>query len=207
MRLSKAKKIALIYSLIICSFAQAQLTEKKIHLTAKYSFGSIDSAIYQNISAGFEWHVHKYIGINYNFELMFRNDNYRHIHTPMGLIGGPIIILASAVNSFGFYANGNGSGIWIGLLILALPDGISGHIPVGYKWDLSPYANILGIDFVKNRNNNDSWIKYACSFGTRVNYSHNENLTFCTFLETRKTAGYPWGVGGGVGIGYAFGER
>lgn len=200
------KSIAILF-LFVSFTSEAQLTEHKYHLTGKFSLGSIDRATYQNYSLGFEWHLHKNIGINYNLDLLYRNDNFRHIHTPMGLIGGPIIVLASVFNSFGYYSLGGGSGsLWMALLIFALPDGISGHFSFRYKWDISPYANVLGIDFVKNRTNGDNWIKYACSFGSRINYSMNDHLTFTGFLETRKTAGYPFGIGGGVGIGYAFGD-
>lgn len=192
-------------------FVNCQLTEKKFHLTAHYSLGGFDNIMYNEVGLGIEWHVHKNIGLNYNLHYLARNDDYRHIHAPMGAAGGPIVMYASIMNWFdadNFQETGLGRiGIIVGFLMIALPDGISGHIPISYKWDLSPYANVLGIDFVKNKLNSDTWIKYACSFGSKVNYSFNETLTFNAYLETRKTAGYSFGFGAGLGAGITFGSR
>lgn len=150
----------------------------------------------------------KYIGLNYNLDLMYRNDQYRHIHAPMGLSGGPILIYSSVVRWLNDDQVGenNSLGFFLGLLMLALPDGVSGHFSPSYKWDISPYANVLGLDFIKNRENGQTSVKYACSFGARVHYSVLDHLTVSGFLETRKAAGHPWGIGGGFGIGYAFGD-
>jgi hypothetical protein len=191
----------------IVSAGTAQLTERKFHVYGRYSAGGMDTAVYNHVGIGFEWHVHKNIGLIYNVDLQLRNDDFRHIHAPMGLAGGPLLIYASAArwwNDDEINDDSDGLGFLIGFLILALPDGISGHFSPGYKWDISPYANGLGIDFIKNRENGETWIKYACSFGTRVHYSVIDNMTISGFLETRKAAGQPWGFGGGIGFGYAF---
>jgi hypothetical protein len=188
----------------------SQLTEKKFHLRGQYSLGGFDGLIFNEVGLDLEWHLHKNIGINYNVKYLSRNDNFRQIHAPMGLAGGPIVMYASLMgwgDADDFQGASIGkAGIALGLIMMALPDGVSGHIPLGYKWDLSPYANVLGIDFVKNKTNGDTWIKYACSFGSRVHYSFNDLITFSAFLETRKTAGYSFGFGGGLGAGIAFGS-
>lgn len=200
-----------LYFLILIinqNFSYAQLSEKPFHIEAKYLAGNIDTSIYNGGSLGFEWRFHKYIGVNYNFDLLYKSNQYRHIHTPMGVVGGPILIAAGFSNLFSVNtANSSGFGIAAGIFLLALPDGVSFHLPLAYKWDLSVNANVLGIDFVKDRNSSASWIKYACSFGAKGIYSLNEYFTASIFLESRKTAGYNWGIGGGAGIGVAFGDR
>lgn len=200
-------KILLVPLFIFAGFfVQAQsIGESKFHLYGKYSFGGIDTAFYHNYSLTGEWLVHKNIGLNYNVDLILRNDEVHHIHTTMGLLGGPFLILSS----WGSNADSS-SGSFVpilGILLLALPDGVSFHIPIRYRWDLSPYANVLGLDFVKNRAIDEFYIKYACSFGIRTNYIYRERFTLNGFVETRKTAGMKWGFGLGLGAGILFGTR
>ena len=73
-----------------------------------------------------------------------------------------------------------------GVLLTICPDGLSYHFPIGYYWDVAPYTNILGIDWVFNRKENYSKLKYAVSLGTKVCYSFSNNMTVNVFLETRK---------------------
>lgn len=198
-------KKVVFFLLFMTSFQSVgQLNEKFINLTAKYSAGKIDTAIYNNFSFTGEIILHKYVGVNYNFDYLLRNDNVRHIHSSMGLLGGPILIGAGFSNLFDGDSTTRGTMILVGIVILALPDGVSFHIPAGYKVDVSPYANVLGLDFVKNRATNQTYLKYAASFGVKTTYLFNEKFTLAGFVETRKTAGMLWGIGGGIGIGIAF---
>lgn len=203
-------KKPLLFILLLFSFvANAQLTQSQFLFSGKYSLGKIDTALYNNYSLNFEIIVHDNIGLNYNFDLCMRNDKVHQVHTPMGLIGGPFLILASLASGSDdedSTSSFNGMGV-IGFLLLVLPDGVSFHIPAAYRWDISPYANVLGIDFVKNRSTKENWVKYACSFGTKVNYVLNDKFVFSGFMEVRKTAGIPLGFGGGFGVGITFGER
>jgi len=126
----------------------------------------------------------------------------------MGVVGGPILIADGFANLFSVNStNSSGFGIVVGIFLLALPDGVTFHIPLAYKWDLGVNANVLGIDFVKDRYSSSSWIKYACSFGAKGTYSIKDYMTASIFIETRKTAGYEWGIGGGAGLGFCFGDR
>lgn len=201
------KNLLYLFITVLSLTSNAQLTQKKVNLQAKYSMGLIDTAQYHNFSITTEFIVHDYIGLNYNFDLMFRNDNIRQLHTPMGVIGGPLLMGIGLTKIVDGDSNTMGGLVLVGLLILALPDGVSFHIPTAYRWDISPYANLLGIDFVKNRTTDEKFIKYACSFGAKATYVMKDQFTFSTFVETRKTAGMSWGIGGGFGIGILFGER
>lgn len=125
------------FFLIIFSFNRAfcqMLTENKFHLQSKYSYGIVEGIVenaqYNNFSLCGEFIVSDHIGLNYNFDWMQRNDNIRLIHTPMGLIGGPLLMLLSISNKSGNTTNSGNVGILLGILILALPDGVSYHIPV-----------------------------------------------------------------------------
>jgi hypothetical protein len=198
------KNLLLVAFLCFGSYSNAQLTESKFHLEAKYSLGGIDTAFYNNYGANFEWFVHRNIGINYSLDYLNRNDNYRSIHTPMGLLAAPISLLVVASSPFSF---NSGNTLWFLLLMLAIPDGISLHIPYRYKWDFSPYANVLGLDFVKNSSNDQSWIKYGCSFGIKATYMLNDRFTAASFIETRHSNGFGWGFGGGASLGFVFKQR
>ncbi|MES2556743.1 MAG: hypothetical protein V4604_11365 [Bacteroidota bacterium] len=191
----------------------AQLTEGDGHVFAKYSYGIVDSARYHNYSVSGEYFLNPYIGLNYNFDLMFRNDNIRQFHSSVGALVGPPLILIGIISAA---SNSNDTddsqfnlgalGAILGVLILVAPDGVSFHIPVSYKWDISPYANVLGIDFVRNKNTNHNNFKYAMSFGCKTTYLTYSDFTLNAFVETRKVAGMGWSFGGGFGIGYAIGS-
>jgi hypothetical protein len=184
------------------------------HIFAKYSYGIVDSANYHNYSISGEYFVNPYIGLNYNFDLMFRSDGLRQFHTSIGALAGPPLILIGIVSAasnddddLNSSFNLGPLGIALGILILAAPDGVSFHIPLSYKWDLSPYVNVLGLDYVRNRNTGDHKFKYAMSFGVKGSYLVVDRFTFSTFVETRKVAGMGWSLGGGFGLGIALGER
>ncbi|ASS50671.1 MAG: hypothetical protein A3D31_14000 [Candidatus Fluviicola riflensis] len=195
--------------------AQAQLTYGDGHVFVKYSYGIVDSARYHNYSVSGEYFVNDFIGLNYNFDLMFRNDNIRQFHSSVGALAGPPLILIGVITAV---SNNNDDdmddsqfnlgalGSVLGILILVAPDGVSFHIPVSYKWDISPYANLLGIDFVRNKNTNHNNFKYAMSFGCKTTYLTYSDFTLNAFLETRKVAGMGWSFGGGFGLGYAIGQ-
>jgi hypothetical protein len=200
------------HTLLFLTFALAlgangQLTNRQFNLYGKYSYGFNSATTYNNYGLTGELIVHRHFGLNYNFDFVDRSDDYRQIHTPMGIVGGPLIIAAGLANLFDGDSTSSGGLALVGIVLFFLPEGVSFHQNIGYRWDISPYANILGIDFIKNRATDESWIKYACSFGIRGTYVLKNRITFSPFVETRKTAGVPWGFGAGFGIGVLFGER
>jgi len=185
----------------------AQLSVNRFNINAKFSMGKIDEAAYICPGLFAEWFIHDKIGLNYNFDLLRRNDYFNQTRTPMGLIGGPILIAAGLANSLdGDTTNSSGAGLF-GFLLLALPDGVSIHQALGYRGDLSPYANVLGIDFIKNRLTGDRRIKYSCTFGIKGSFIVRDHLVLSAFVEGRKTASIPIGFGGGLSVGYAFNKR
>ncbi len=176
---------------------------------SKISGGKVDTALYSNFSIGCEYLVKPYLGLNYNFDFMFRNDKIFQLHSPLGPIAAPIMFIAQLTN-FNIFNNGNNNvkaKLGIVLLALLIPDGVSFHIPYRFKYDFSPYANILGFDYIKNKNLNEKHIRYAASFGFKTSYCFSNNLTALAFIETRKVSTMGWSFGGGFGIGYTFSPK
>jgi hypothetical protein len=202
------KKLVLFALFLFPFIGFSQLTGNRFNVNAKFSVGQIDTAFFINPALTAEIIIHNRFGLNYNLDILRRNDNVNQTRVPMGLIGGPIVMLVGAINSAdGDTTNGSGFGVVLGLLMLALPDGVSFHQPLGYRGDISPYVNVLGIDFIRNKFTDDRSIKYSCSFGVKGSYLLKDHFLFSAFVEGRKTAGIPLGFGGGVGVGYAFKKR
>lgn len=209
------KKLLFLF-ILVQSNVFAQYSENAGHVWAKYSYGKVDSANYNNFSVGGEWMVKKWLGLNYNFDLVFRNDNIFQAHSSAGLIVGPPLIglgiiswlAAGDDNGDGNKdANLGGLGIIGGILLIVLPEGVSFHVPINYNLDFAPYVNIFGVDWMKNKNTDNNYFRYAATFGTKLTYWRPSNYTFSTFFETRKTAGMGWAFGGGLGLGYTIGGK
>jgi hypothetical protein len=201
------KKLLLLFALGISLSSQAQLADKKFNVFGRASFGTYDTSSYTNFGLTAEWLVHRKVGLLYNFDLTYRSDNYRHVHAPMGLVGGPILFVAGLANLFDGDTTSTAGLSLVGIVMLAMPDGVSFHQAIGYRWDISPYANLLGLDFIKDRTYGYRSLKYACSFGIRGTYVLKDQFTFSPYIETRKTASVPLGFGAGIGVGIVFGER
>jgi hypothetical protein len=207
------KKIFLTLILLhIVLVSKSQVTNYRWHTYGKFSAGMIDSSGYINGGLSAELMVFKRLCFNYNLEFQHRTDKYNHLHGSIGSVGGPVIfglgLAAGLANSAdGDTSNNNGIGVkgmLLGLLVMVLPDGFSYHMPIGYKWNFSPYANILGFDWIRNREKGYSEFKYSCSFGVRGTYLINDRMTAIGFIETRKAAPTGWGIGAGIGLGYLF---
>lgn len=206
------KKTLILFILIQLS-AKAQFSEESFHIWTKYSIGKIDSTTYNNSSIGFEFLLGNRLGLNYNFDFMFRKDRIQQLHSSAGLIGGPALIGLGILSWTGAKdEDGDGEkdsnlgaiGVIGGLLVLVLPEGVSYHIPIKTNWDIAPYANVLGIDWVNNRNTNLKYLRYAATFGTKFTYWNSKRYTISGFFETRKIAGMNWSLGGGLGVGMTF---
>jgi hypothetical protein len=189
-------RILFLALFITAHSAFAQLSEKKWLISGVYHTGAVDSTAYWGLGARSEWRVHERLSLNYNLERIVRRDNI----SPLIIFG----LISSADNQF---FNLGGWGTALGILALVAPDGVSFHIPYRFKWEFSPYANVLGVDFMRNRNTDKFYIRYGASFGVKTSYWMENNWTLQGFLETRKVAGVNWSVGGGVGVGYSFGTR
>jgi hypothetical protein len=210
--------IGLLFSFLLISFvSKAQLTQKNGYIGIKTSYGFVDTSFYTNYGLTGEFILKNRFGLVYNLEYQKRTDNFKHIHASVGSLAGPPLILIGLISGLANSTNDGTSsgsvfglgylGTLIGLLITVLPDGLSYHIPFGYNGDIAPYANVLGIDYIWNKNVGYSQWKYSCSFGVKGTYWHQSNWMLQGFLETRKVASTGWGFGAGLGAAYSIGDN
>jgi hypothetical protein len=210
--------IGLLFSFLLISFvSKAQLTQKNGYIGIKTSYGFVDTSFYTNYGLTGEFILKNRFGLVYNLEYQKRTDNFKHIHASVGSLAGPPLILIGLISGLANSTNDGTSsgsvfglgylGTLIGLLITVLPDGVSYHIPFGYNGDIAPYANVLGIDYIWNKNVGYSQWKYSCSFGVKGTYWHQSNWMLQGFLETRKVASTGWAFGAGLGAAYSIGDN
>ncbi len=201
------RSILLVLLLILQIGSSAQFRSDDTQFSAKYGFGRVGQARYSNYSLCAELFLGDHFSANYNFDLSYSTDGIRNLHTPLGLIAGPPLIALGMITSRNETENspfylGKG-GILLGFILLVAPDGFGIHIPIRNHVDISPYANILGLDFIRDRNNGDHWIKYSCSFGGKISVLQ-DNFSAFVFAEARKPAKFEWMRGIGFGVGYYF---
>ncbi len=203
------KKLSLLLILVlICSIAKSQLLDHKFHVYARYSMGTVQTVGYSNYSLDGEILLKKNFGLNYNFDYQIRKDSINQFHTSMGILGAPVLFGIGISNAVDSDTTSSGAfGILGGLILLVLPDGLSYHYSPAYRWDISPYANILGLDFIKDKKTSDFYLKYACSFGVKSTYLFNDLITATAFIETRQAARFGWGFGVGIGLGVVLGRH
>ena len=193
--------------ILFTHLVSAQLMDHKFHLYGRYGMGGVQNTSYTIGSLNGEILLKKF-GLNYNFDYQMRKDSINQFHTSMGILGAPVLFGIGLSNAVDSDSTSSGAfGILGGLLLLVLPDGMSYHYSPAYKWDISPYANILGLDFIKDKKSDEFFLKYACSFGVKSTYTLNDLLTFTAFAETRQAARFGWGFGGGLGIGLLLGKK
>lgn len=202
------KNTIIILLFLGCTSAWGQLTQKSFRVEASGMFGTYGNSSYYGGSVSACWLISDRVGLRYNFDVLQLNNQTRHVHTPMGLVGGPLLMAGGFSRAFDGDSTTRGTfGIVSGLLLLILPEGLSYHQAIGSHFEVSPYANLLGIDFIRNTSDKTSRVKYACSFGVQLTALTFSNLTVHGFVETRKTASVPWGFGGGIGIGWVVSRK
>lgn len=203
--LKKMRNFLTIIFLFSITFSFAQFQSDDTHIMGKFSYGTSGAARYNSYGLQMDLFLEDFVSVNYNFDLTYGTDNKRYFHTPLGLIGGPPLIIFGLLSSdsTNAFSLGKGGAV-LGLLLLILPDGAALHIPIRDKVDISPYANVLGLDFIKDRNTNEKWIKYSLSLGARFTYLHKSGVTLSLYGEYRKPARFPWMKGIGLSVGYRF---
>jgi hypothetical protein len=203
------KRMRKIFFVLCCFFSlatNAQFQSGDTHITGKFSYGTWGTERYNLYAIQGDLFLNDYFSVNYNFDLTYTTNKHRYFHTPLGLIGGPPLIfigLLSPDDSTSSFNFGKGGAV-LGLLLLILPDGAAAHIPIGSNVDISPYANFLGLDFIKNKNTNESWIKYSAAFGLQVTFLHKSDFTMSLYGEVRKAVKFDWMKGIGFSVGYHF---
>ena len=200
--------LATLTFILFTQIVSAQLMDHKFHLYGRYGFGGVQNTSFSIVSLNAEILLKKNVGLNYNFDYQMRKDSINQFHTSMGILGAPVLFGIGLSNAVDGDSTSSGAfGILGGLILLVLPDGVSYHYSPAYKWDLSPYANILGLDFIKDKKTDEFYLKYACSFGVKSTYIISDLITVTGFVETRQAARFGWGFGGGLGLGVLLGKK
>jgi uncharacterized protein (TIGR02145 family) len=159
------------------------------------SVGLIDGERYNNFSLNSEYFTGNRFSILHSLDYQTKSNGEKSVH-----IWGsfPFLLLSIIEPTWGV----------LGLV----PDGVSYHIPVSSNLDISPYANVLGFDYVWNENQKYLDIQYATSFGLKTSYWTNFNLLVQAFFETKKNYSFEnagwnkWGFEGGLGLAYNIGR-
>jgi hypothetical protein len=180
----------------------AQMEASKWQHYPKISMGLTGNTSYINYGWTSEYQFRPKWTLNWNLEVQARMDSIVQLHGSMGLIGGPAFMGWAINNSW--TPKGIGTSILIGLMIMAIPDGISYHIPVGYRWDISPYVNVLGFDYVPADSDvGKNYLLYSASAGVRCSYWFADRFFAKAFVETRKAGYLEFNYGLGVALGWS----
>ena len=193
----------IIFCALVSIKSHAQFDHAKWEFYGKYSYGFVDNTTYSYVGFNMEHQFRPNWTLNWNLEFLNRKDSIFQVHGSMGLIGGPAF-MGWAINHSSFGNGEIGGSILLGIMIMAAPDGISYHIPISYRWDLSPYANILGFDWVQYNNSEGlKYLMYSASAGVRCTYWFMDRFFAKAFIETRKAGPLGWNVGGGLALGWS----
>lgn len=160
------------------------------------------------------------ISLDYNFGWTNREDGMHQIHIPVGLVyGAPIfakgvfdLALCSLQQDDSTQTSVSDSadcrvcdmgaaGIVVGGLMMVIPDGISLHLRPAEWLDISPYANLVGMDFTRDETTGEKDLVYTASVGSSITLNIG---------KARISGKYEWRkhkeIGGasmyGVGIGF-----
>jgi hypothetical protein len=184
----------------LAQYLPTTATHKPLNVNMEYAKGMWDDELFNQYSLNLGVRVHDYVGLTWNFDLIMREDGTAQWHFP----GGPVVgtFVALSVLSVGdIYGAGE-------LFLLALlPDGVTFHIPLNGSWEISPYANVLGFDYIPASRENPDQLLYSGAFGTKVIHYADNRYTSFVFVETRKMEHGEWSYGAGVGLGYLFGSE
>lgn len=203
------RNLILIFIIFLTFTSKAQLSEYKGYVGLNTSFGQVDKAQYYTIGFKGEWTFKSRFGLLYNFEFVKRNDQIWNLHSSVGSVGGPLIALVGILadgytNNFGFNTNLGRAGIVAGVVMFIMPEGVTYHIPIGYNWDVAPYVNVLGLDYVRDQVLDQGRLKWSGSAGLKTSYWTTSGFSANVYFEARKVASYGINIGAGVGIGYSF---
>jgi hypothetical protein len=199
------------FLILVCLFpsfiSKSQISAHPFHLALKSGIGlNSNKENFKMIGVQGEYIFQSRIGLLYNIEYLQDELGTHKIHTSAGMLGSPLLFITSLVLLNNTNWQFGSLGITGSILMLACPDGVNYHIPIGYRWDIAPYVNLLGVEWIKNPAWNSGILKWATSYGIKGTFSNAYNFTFSAFIEARQVAGLPWGFNSGIGIGYSLGD-
>ena len=163
-----------------------------LYVGFSYSFGLMGDVPYNKYNFSPELRIHPNIGLNWNFGWLKNSNDLFIFHSP-----GSSLLLWS---KYGDGAQVNEGGALVLLILTVIPDGVTGHFAVNNNLVLSPYANFLGVDWVRDWYWPKSLTLYNMSYGLKTSYKIRDNFALSFIMETRKTEYYSWNYNLGVGF-------
>jgi hypothetical protein len=158
-------------------------------LAADASVGKIGRDNYYNLSLNSEYFTHRRFSILHSLDYQVKSNGEESVHLWASL---PLAVFSIIEPTWGI----------MGLI----PDGISYHIPISSRFDIAPYANVLGVDYVWNDNQSYLDLQYAMSYGLKVSFWASDYWLLQGFFESKKNYSFEyldwndWGFEGGIGV-------
>jgi hypothetical protein len=153
-----------------------------------------------------EFHLNARWSLLYNYNLGGLDSSKLYVHAPMSLFAvGPVTRFLSQ-NSFTF-SDFLGA-LAVGALTALIPEGVAYHYPLAYRYDLSAYANPLGLSLVfTDFYMLDKGVRYHTNLGCKLTYYSRFGVLANVHTQLNYLGSYGFYPSAGFGLGYAFGHR
>lgn len=200
------KTLILGLALFFCLPLQAQSDYSKFDLNLQLSTNLYNKQFGPEWNLQGELHLNGHWSLLYNYSLGTFDTYNTYAHAPMSLFAVGPVTRFLAQNSFTF-SDFLGA-LAVGALTAFIPEGVAYHYPLAYRYDLSAYANPLGLAFVFVEDPTvDGSVKYDATSGLKLTYYSPFGLHANVHAQARYTAGFGFYPNAGFGIGYTFGHR
>lgn len=157
-----------------------------------------------NLQAELHLNTHWSLLYNYNFGSLDASNHY--LHAPMSLFAvGPVTrFLTQNTYTIGDFFGS----LAVGMLTALIPEGLAYHYPLAYRYDLSAYANPLGLAYVfTDLFLLDKGVRYHTNIGCKLTYYSRVGLLANAYTQLNYMGSFGFYPSAGFGLGYAFGHR
>ncbi len=152
-----------------------------------------------------ELHLNARWSLLYNYNIGSLDDSNHYLHAPMSLFAvGPVTrFLTQNTYTIGDFFGS----LAVGMLTALIPEGIAYHYPLAYRYDLSAYANPLGLAYVfTDIFLLDKAVRYNTNIGCKLTYYSRFGLLANVHTQLNYMGSYGFYPSAGFGLGYAFGH-
>ena len=153
-----------------------------------------------------EYHLNAHWSLLYNYNLGSLDSTNHYLHAPMSLFAvGPVTrFLTQNTYTIGDFLGS----LAVGMLTALIPEGLAYHYPLAYRYDLSAYANPLGLAYVfTDIFLLDKAVRYNTNIGCKLTYYSRLGLLANVHTQMNYIGSYGFYPSAGFGLGYAFGHR
>lgn len=153
-----------------------------------------------------ELHLNTHWSLLYNYNLGSLDSSNHYLHAPMSLFAvGPVTrFLTQNTFTIGDFFGS----LAVGMLTALIPEGLAYHYPLAYRYDLSAYANPLGLAYVfTDLFLLDKGVRYHTNIGCKLTYYSRVGLLANAYTQLNYMGSFGFYPSAGFGLGYAFGHR